>query len=261
MVLKLPELKRKYQNKPVKLEAVKKQPKKTIIAHIRETVETLIVAFIIASVIKAFLFEIFYIPSGSMIPTLEIKDRLIVMKPVFGIQNPLFNTKHKKTFLFIIPNPLYHKELPFSDNKYIFKFEKNPNRNDVIVFYPPEKPVSGSIYYYTDQSFRKVSYFRPPQKPGYDYIKRIIGLPGELLELKSGYVYIDGKKIEEDNHLLNRDNANFGPVRIPEGHYFMMGDNRARSSDSRVWGFMPAENIVGKALLKIWPLNRVGIIR
>lgn len=240
-------------------EATKKQ-KKSILTHIRETIETLVVAFIIASVIKAFLFEIFYIPSGSMIPTLEIKDRLVVLKPIYGIQNPLFNTKHQKTFLFVVPNPFYHKELPFSDNKYVIKFKNEHKRNDVIVFYPPEEPVSGSIYYYTDQSFRKVSYFRPPQKPGYNYIKRIVGLPGELLELKNGYIYIDGKKQEESNHLLNRDIGNFGPVQIPDDHFFVMGDNRARSSDSRVWGFLPANNIIGKAYVKLWPLNRLGLI-
>lgn len=239
----------------------KSTAKKSIKQHIKETIETFVVAFILAALIKTFFFQIFYIPSGSMIPTLKIKDRLIVVKPFYGIQNPLFNAKHKKSFLYIIPNPIYHVDVPFSGDKYIYKFKKSPKRFDVVVFYPPEKPVSGSIYRYTDQSFRKVSYFRPPQKPGSDYIKRIIGLPGEILEIRDGEVYINNQKIDESKHLLNKDMDNFGPVKVPDSHYFAMGDNRGRSSDSRIWGFLPAQNIIGKAVIKIWPITRINLIK
>lgn len=236
------------------------KPIKSLRDHIKESVETFVVAFVLAVLIKTFLFQIFYIPSGSMIPTLMIKDRLVVIKPYFGIQNPVFNAVHKKTFLYIVPNPVYKANLPFSKTKYVWQFNRKPKRFDVVVFYPPEEPVDGAVHYYTDHTYRKVTYFLPPQKPGSDYIKRIIGLPGETIEIKDGNIYINDQKIDESNHLLYKDEDNFGPVKIPNNAYFAMGDNRPRSSDSRIWGFLPAENIVGRAVLKIWPINRIQLI-
>ena len=242
-------------------ELIQAPPKKSLKTHIKETLETFVIAFFLAVIIKTFLFQIFYIPSGSMIPTLMIKDRLVVIKPFYGIQNPIYNAKHKKTFLYVVPNPLYKVDVPLSSNKYVWEFKSSPKRFDVVVFYPPEEPMDGAIHFYTDNTFRKVTYFRPPQKPGSDYIKRLIGLPGEVIEVKDGYIYADNIKIDESKHLLIRDEDNFGPVKVPHDAYFAMGDNRPRSSDSRVWGFLPAENIVGKAVFKIWPLTRAGAIK
>ena len=197
-----------------------------------------------------------------MIPTLKIKDRLIVLKTPYGIQNPLFNARQKKSFLFIFPNPLYRKSgLWLGQKKYWKKFAKNPQRFEVVVFYPPEEPVTGAVYTYKEENFRNMIYFRKPRKPGSEYIKRVIGLPGELLEIKDGCIFINKAKIAEKDHLkVAQENHNFGPIKIPQGHYFLMGDNRPNSSDSRVWGIVPQGNIVGKAVFKIWPPTRIGVI-
>ncbi|OGC03556.1 signal peptidase I [candidate division WOR-1 bacterium RIFOXYA12_FULL_43_27] len=161
-------------------------------------VETIVVALLLALIIRALVVQVFWIPSASMEPTLNIQDRIIV-------------------------------------NKFIYRF-KEPERFDVIVF---RYPGSG------------------PKK---DFIKRVIGLPGEKLEIKNGRVFINGVPLTE-NHSMNSDFSYFGPVKIPAKAYLCLGDNRPRSADSRVWGFVPRKNIYGPAFLKIWPIWEVGIIR
>lgn len=163
---------------------------------IRDTVETIVIAFILAMIIRTFVIQVFYIPTGSMIPTLLIRDRVIV-------------------------------------NKFIYRF-RGPQRQEVIVFkYPPN-----------------------PKK---DFIKRIVGIPGDTVVLRKGYLFINDQEINE-NHPLNRDDSYYGPVKVPPKNYFVLGDNRYNSADSRVWGFVPKKFIVGKAFLKIWPLFRIGTI-
>jgi len=162
--------------------------------------ETIVVAFIMALIIRAFFLQVFWIPSSSMEPSLDIQDRLVVNK----VQ--------------------YH----FSD----------PKRMDVVVF-------------------RQVA---PEGTPKRDIIKRVIGLPGEVLYIRNGKIYINNKLLQED-HALNQDYSNFGPVQVPKDSYFVMGDNRPASADSRYWGFLPRENIIGPAWLLIWPLNKISLIK
>jgi len=167
---------------------------------IREWIETIVVALVLALIIRAFIIQVFYIPSGSMEPTLKIRDRIIV-------------------------------------NKFIYRF-REPERFDIVVFrYPGRKP----------------------GEPKRDFIKRVIGLPGEKLVIKEGIIYINGKAIKEV-HPMNRDYSNYGPISIPADNYFVMGDNRPNSADSRVWGFVPEENIAGPAFIRIWPLTKLGPI-
>ncbi len=205
--------------------------------------ETLVVAFVMAIFIRSFFLQVFWIPSGSMEPSLNINDRLIVNKIAYGITNPLFESYKEKTFLYVIPNPLYKHPVFLSDRPYLIDFHRNPKRFDVLVFRT-----------YDFDENRK------------DLIKRLIGMPGETIELRSGVVYIDGKVLEE-NHRMNNDYYNlkahpatFGPVKIPANCYFMMGDNRPNSADSRYWGFLPKTNIVGPAVLRIWPIWGIGLI-
>ena len=227
-----------------------------------ETIETLFVALLMALFIRAFFFSVFFIPSGSMIPTLLVKDRLIVNKMIFGIPNPLQEATFNQKILFFLPNPFYRSNVFFCRPKYLIPFSRKPKRLEVIVFKAPLEIVGGNTHIYKDirRSLVTTTYFFPPSKPGSDYIKRLIGLPGDVVMVRKGDIYINGKKLEE-KHMMNKDEANFGPVQVPEHCYFMMGDNRAQSSDGRVWGFVPEENIVGKAEVLIWPLNRIGLIK
>jgi len=170
---------------------------------VREYAEVLIIALALALFIRTFIIQAFKIPSGSMIPTLEIGDHILVSKFSYGVR------------------------IPFTDICFL-DFRK-PEREEIIVF-------------------------REPRQGKKDYIKRVIGLPGDRVELKNKILTINGQ-IQEDSHAYFAGNRfrpeidNYGPVTVPEGHYFMMGDNRDNSSDSRVWGFVPFENIRGKALI------------
>lgn len=162
---------------------------------IRELLESIIVAVVLAFIIRYFLFQPFYIPSGSMEPTLQVGDRIIV-------------------------------------NKLLYRFS-TPKRGDIMVF-------------------------KYPVNPNRDFIKRVIGLPGETIQIKDSKVYIDGKILEQP--FLPPDlkyDHNFGPARVGENQYFMMGDNRNNSEDSRFWGSLPEQNIVGKAMFIYWPYNRI----
>ncbi|MDX6411067.1 MAG: signal peptidase [Gaiellaceae bacterium] len=133
-------------------------------------------------------------------------------------------------------------ESRFSDrvlaNRLIYHF-RDPRRGEIIVFQVPEiaKARCGA---------------------GGVFVKRIIGLPGELLEERHGFVYVNGKKLDEPYIKPGRrDFQNFRATKIEPGHYFMMGDNRASSCDSRVWGTVPRANIIGKVFAIYWPPNRI----
>jgi signal peptidase I len=200
----------------------------------QETIETVVVAVVLALLIRTFFFQVFYIPSSSMEPTLDIGDRIIVNKILFGIPNPLYGIFERPTMLMNIPNPLYKVHLPYDETKYIYSFNRNPKRYEIIVF-------------------------RYPLDPGRDFIKRVIGLSGDKVELRKGMLFINGKN-QQESHSMFADDNDFGPVTVPQDHLLMLGDNRPNSSDGRVWGFLPLKNIVGKASLIIWPLNHFGFI-
>ncbi len=117
----------------------------------------------------------------------------------------------------------------------------SPRRGDIVVFNAP--PAA-----------------RRDCGAGGVYVKRLIGLPGEVLSERDGYIYIDAKKLNEPYiHQAFRDSRNFGPLRIPPGQYFMMGDNRAGSCDSRTWGTVARNNLIGKVIATYWPPRRVSI--
>jgi signal peptidase I len=204
---------------------------------LREYSESIGVAVFIALLLRAFVVEAFQIPSGSMIPTLEVGDHIFVSKFAYGLSIPFTNTK-------------------------IMQFAQ-PQRGDVIVFKYPLDTTT-------------------------DYIKRVVGLPGDVVEMRQEELYINGKPvarervprpchyvdvahgapddhecelwteqlgekrhetIQEPGHGGGRD---FGRTVIPAGHVFVMGDNRDNSSDSRVWGFVGLDLIKGKALIVWW---------
>jgi signal peptidase I len=176
----------------------------------REYVEALGMALLLALFIRTFIVQAFKIPSGSMIPTLQIGDHILVNKLAYGIRIPL-------------------------KGEYLVTFG-TAERQEVVVFVYPE-----------DRSK--------------DFIKRVIGIAGDIVEIRSKKVYINGKPIidsyahfEDGSSKLwpidNRDN--YGPRQVPEGHIFVMGDNRDRSFDSRFWGFVDLKEVKGKAVIIYW---------
>ena len=185
---------------------------------VREYFETIVVAVILALFMRTFVVQAFKIPTGSMEPNLLIGDHLLVNKFVFA---PTLSSAERTL-------------LPATDIR----------RGDIVVFKYPEDPER-------------------------DFIKRVIGLPGETLELRDRRILVNGRAIDEPYaHYLPRpqgftgvDGASddvrvrYGPVVVPAGSVFVMGDNRDNSQDSRYWGFLPKENIKGKALLIYWSFD------
>ena len=178
----------------------------------REYFESIVIAVILALFIRTWVVQAFKIPTGSMENNLLVGDHLLVDKFVFSPA----------------PTALERALLPVKEIK----------RGDVIVF-------------------------KYPLEPERDFIKRVIGLPGETLEMKKKVVYINGQPLKEDYvHFLvpvgaggleamdKRDD--YGPVTVPQGYYFAMGDNRDNSQDSRWWGFLSRDYIKGKALMVYW---------
>ncbi len=116
-----------------------------------------------------------------------------------------------------------------------------PTRGDIVVFEPPEL--------LKEQGFTKEQVF----------IKRIIGQPGQNLTIKEGRVYINNQPLSE-NYINEPPDYELGEIQIPENHFFVMGDNRNNSNDSHIWGFLPQENIIGRATFRFWPFDRVGAL-
>ncbi|WP_272699234.1 signal peptidase I [Desulfovibrio sp. Fe33] len=188
----------------------------------RDTLEAIVVALLLAFVIRAFIVQAFKIPSGSMLETLQIGDHLLVSKFAYDVR---------------LPSNIW---LDTTDGKVLMK-TGDPQRGDIVVFLFPE-----------DESK--------------DFIKRVIGLPGETLEVRNKVVYINGRALDEPYVLHTKADTlpvrdNFGPVVIPQGEYFVMGDNREGSYDSRWWGTVKRSKIVGKALVIYWSWGSVTDIR
>ena len=183
---------------------------------LREYFESIVIAVILALFIRTFVVQAFKIPTGSMENNLLIGDHLLVNKFVFG---------------------------------------------------PTETRLERALLPIGTIERRAIIVFKYPEEPDRDYIKRVIGLPGETVEVREKKVYINGKALDEPYvHFLRPPAATselhevtpfdvrerYGPVTVPADHYFMMGDNRDNSQDSRYWGFLPRENIKGKALVLYW---------
>ena len=189
----------------------------------REYAAAIFIALLLALFIRTFFVQAFKIPSGSMETTLLIGDHILVSKYTYGTH---------------VPNeiPILNIKL-FND---IIFFSKTPERGDIIVF-------------------------KYPKDEKRDFIKRVIGIPGDLLEVRHQKVFINGKPYEDpharhtekpsDSALVPRDD--FGPVLVPDGHLFMMGDNRENSQDSRYWGFLDIKKVRGKALMIYWSWNQL----
>ncbi|MBU4371197.1 MAG: signal peptidase I [Proteobacteria bacterium] len=183
-------------------------------SKLREYIEAILLAIVIAFFIRTFVIQAYKIPSGSMKPTLLIGDHILVSKFNYGVRLPLLRST-------LIPLG-------------------TPKRGDIVVFIYPE-----------DRSK--------------DFIKRLIGLPGDTIEIRNKKILLNGlpwsdtRGVYVDNLIISgavQPRDNFGPATVPEGSLFVMGDNRDESYDSRFWGFVPMKDVLGKALIIYWSWNR-----
>ena len=180
------------------------------------------VALALALGIQAFLVKPYRIPSESMEPTLDVGQRVLVSR---------FNYK-------------------LSD----------PDRGDIVVFHPPVGASSnecGAGHPDTQVCPRPV-----PRKDSVNFIKRIVALPGDTVSVRDGYAVVNGKEQRPDYiKPCSPGTCDFPrPIKVPAGHFFMMGDNRGASDDSRFWGPVPEDWIIGQAFATYWPVSRVGIL-
>lgn len=172
---------------------------KEIRDFLREIISIIVIAFILAMIIRSFVVEARVIPSGSMLPTLQLQDRVMV-------------------------------------NKFIYHF-KEPKRGDIIVFAPPEALNASE-----------------------DYIKRVIGVPGDTVEMKNGKVYVNNQALVEP-YIAEPLNYTYGPVVVPVDSLFVMGDNRNYSFDSHAWGaWLNKDHVKGKAFAIYWPIKEIKLL-
>lgn len=122
-------------------------------------------------------------------------------------------------------------------------------------------------YKFNEPKKGEVVVFKAPQNEDYDYIKRIIAIPGDTIKIREGKVYVNGELLDESAYLTPDSFTSAGhflkegeEISTPQGKYFVLGDNRNHSSDSREWGFVPFKNIIGKAWFRYWPINKLGVI-
>ncbi|MGA0241837.1 MAG: signal peptidase I [Candidatus Marinamargulisbacteria bacterium] len=121
--------------------------------------------------------------------------------------------------------------------------------------------VNKLVYHFNAPSRGDIMLFHSPYNDGKQYVKRVIGLPGDSVEIRRGMVYINQKLLVIPGVTIRRDYATMPPIIVPAKHYFMLGDNRPNSADSRVWGFVPESQIIGEALFIYWPFSRIRWVR
>ena len=181
---------------------------------LRENIEAIVVAIVLALFIRTFVVQAFKIPSGSMKQTLLIGDHILVNKFIYGVKIPFW----QKT---IIPI-------------------KDPKREDIIVF-------------------------KFPEDPDKDFIKRVVGVAGDVVEIRNKRVYVNNERlvseyaIHMDSHIISggiQPRDNLGPITVPDNSLFVMGDNRDHSYDSRFWGFVDLKAVKGKAFIIYWSWNK-----
>jgi signal peptidase I len=168
----------------------------------RENLQILVIALVLAVLIRIFVAEPRYIPSDSMEPTLLIGDRLVVEKVSYWLHPP--------------------------------------QAGDIVVFQPPLQ-------------FQEKFGFLPDKA----FIKRIIGTPGDVIQVQNGIVYLNQQPLQE-SYIAEPPAYQMPAVRVPAGQFFVMGDNRNNSNDSHVWGFLPQQNMIGRAIWRFFPFSRFG---
>ena len=180
-----------------------------------KNIQAVVIAIVLALIIRTFLVQSFFIPSGSMEPTLLPGDYILVNKFIYGVR------------------------VPFEGSRLFYN--RVPSRGDVIVF----------IY---------------PKNTSEDFIKRVIGLPGEIVQVTNGKLFINNKQLQDPWGYFSKSEPagfieaveNFGPIVVPKDSLFVMGDNRNNSEDSRFWGTLPLKNVLGKAFVMYFSWDSDG---
>lgn len=185
-------------------------------SSLRENIEAILIAVVLALFIRTFVVQAFKIPSGSMKNTLLIGDHILVNKFIYGVK------------------------IPFTDGKTLFSIS-DPDRKDIVVFKYPEDPKK-------------------------DFIKRVVGLAGDKIEIKNKQLFVNDTLQASEEYAIHKDpriipvqftvRDNFGPVTVPDHSLFVMGDNRDNSHDSRFWGFVDLKAVRGKAFIIYWSWNK-----
>ncbi|MEA2687380.1 MAG: signal peptidase [Actinomycetota bacterium] len=176
-----------------------------------------VTAMVIAFVIKSFVAQAFFIPSGSMIPQLLVGDRVVVSKLAYRLHDP--------------------------------------RRGDIVVFDNPTQTVTKDDKPLPERVFKGILESIGLSTPSTEeYIKRVIGLPGEVVEGKDGRVFVDGRELVEPYLPQGPTTRDFAPVTLADDELWVMGDNRENSSDSRVFGAIDESTVVGRAFVKVWPV-------
>jgi len=162
-----------------------------------ELLEIVLIALALTWVLRSYVIEARRIPTGSMLPTIQLEDRVIV-------------------------------------DKFFFRYMDHLSHGDIIVFRTP-----------------------PSAHATVDFIKRVVGLEGDKVEIRNHTTYVNDQPLYEP-YVVDQSKDDFAPIVVPAASVFVMGDNRNNSDDSRVWGFLPVQNIIGRCLFRYWPLDQIG---
>jgi signal peptidase I len=211
---------RRLSRRERKAKAAEERPKITFWQGVTELVIILVLAAVVAVLIQSFFFKAFIIPSSSMSPTLQVGDRVMV---------------DRVTYYF-----------------------RKPRRGDIVVWrYPPDDPRSlttSNPFYWPFQQIGETLHIT--HRGTTPFVKRVVATEGETLQIKKGQVYINGKPIVEPYKV--NDMSDFGPVKVPKGMFYGLGDNRPNSRDSRYFGPIPYRAVIGKVILIWWPPSHFG---
>jgi signal peptidase I len=186
----------------------------------------LLIAALAAFLVKTFVAQAFYIPSASMVPQLQINDRVVVSKLSYRLHPP-----HRGDIVVFLAPPSEQEPAPPESSNIVVRFIVRVGRAVGVV---------------------------PPSAQ--DFIKRVVGLPGDTVQGRDGRVWVNGDYLYEPYLPPGTYTSDFGPVKVPAGEYWVMGDNREDSRDSRVFGPIKGSTIVGRTVVRVWPLWKVAFL-